>query len=168
MILPHVTPGRTTLDDPAVAEVLAEHCADEFSAVDDRMRVALVELQLRARLGGFADAFPEAHARLLVRDGGLVGYAIVDSRDTSIHLVDLVVRPAFRRTGAATALLGELTTEADSSDRDLTLSVTPGSPAERLYAAHGFARVEDAAPDALHVGMRRAAASVPPLREDIR
>lgn len=166
--------SRTTpLHDPLItdelARVLAKHCAEQFAAVAGPARDTLIDLQVRARLGGFTASYPRAMAWLLLRDGHTAGYAIVDDTGTAIRLVDLVVHPAFRRSGVATGFLDELAERADAAGRAVELTVAPASDAERLYLARGFTpAAEPEEPGALHRALRREPASVPEPEEGTR
>jgi ribosomal-protein-alanine N-acetyltransferase len=75
-----------------------------------------------------------------VAAGRPVGYLLAVSGEETAHVAELVVEPAHRREGRATALLDTLTDREDV-DR-LTVRVTPGNDAAmRCYRAVGFETV---------------------------
>jgi ribosomal protein S18 acetylase RimI-like enzyme len=57
--------------------------------------------------------------------------------------VDVALLPALRGRGIGSALLEDLTDRADAAAATITLHVTHGNPAQRLYERFGFRTVED-------------------------
>jgi ribosomal-protein-alanine N-acetyltransferase len=72
--------------------------------------------------------------------GRLVGYLLATHGDDT-HLAELVVAPAYRREGRASALLSVLLARRPDGER-VTLAVAADSePARSLYREFGFERV---------------------------
>ncbi len=102
----------------------------------------------------FSDPWSEGVFRSALRDGlsrwlgaelegRLIGYAGMQSVLDEGYVDNLAVDPAFRRRGAASALLRACLREAEARQlRFLSLEVRAGNaPAIALYAAHGFSEV---------------------------
>jgi GNAT superfamily N-acetyltransferase len=66
---------------------------------------------------------------------GEAGYAFVDHATPELSMA---VRPECRGQGIGTALLRRLLAEADGHHSAVSLSVSDGNPAGRLYAREGF------------------------------
>lgn len=72
------------------------------------------------------------------RDGELAGYVVCSKLDLDWHLMSIAVDPGARRSGLASALLGELLDEL-GDDARVTLEVRPSnSAAIGLYERFGF------------------------------
>lgn len=149
-------------DEPADDQVLAlltDSAAADLAGLglDAETTATMAPMQARARLLGHRAQHPEAVAYVaLAPDGSVLGRVLLDRSRTPWSVVDLVVHPAVRRTGIATALLARVSAAADAVRADLLLHVRPDNAAARsLYAAAGFA---DVASDGLDLVLRRQAA----------
>ncbi len=99
----------------------------------------LMAMQQNAQEMGFRHQFPQARQWLLLRSGNPIGRAVVDDAPGALHLVDIVVLPAARRCGAATAVLRALQAHAQGHRQALSLNVSHTNPAaRRLYDQLGF------------------------------
>ena len=82
---------------------------------------------------------PSGMCLTALRDGRLVGYVICSRYDTVWHVMNVAVDPDARRTGVATALLGDLVARIDDREARFTLEVRPSNAAaRRLYEHFGF------------------------------
>ena len=99
----------------------------------------LLDLQYAARTHGYQQRHPGARALIVETAcpaGRAAGYLLVDDTPTGLVLVDFAVHPSHQRQGLGAAALARLQEWAGA--RSITLSVTPGSPAESLYLRVGF------------------------------
>ena len=72
-------------------------------------------------------------------DDQIVGYLVCSRYDTVWHVMNVAVAPEDRRTGVATALLGELLERVGDPEARYTLEVrTSNEGAIRLYERFGF------------------------------
>ncbi len=135
---------------PLVQQIAAEVLRERLPGVPSELAASLVAAQLRAKFEAMRASRPAATVELLPAGRAdtdeALGYLVVDRSGEELHLVDLAVRADARDRGVASAALGSLTTEADAEGRAITLSVWAGDPAERLYARHGFVRVDPGDP----------------------
>ena len=73
------------------------------------------------------------------RDGRMVGYVVCSRYDTVWHIMNVAVDPDERRTGVATALLGELLQRVGDAQARFTLEVRESNAvAIALYHRFGF------------------------------
>jgi ribosomal protein S18 acetylase RimI-like enzyme len=119
----YVPPGtqpfpRNITDDPDIARYV-----DGWGRDGDMGVIAEVD-------GAFAGA---AWLRLWRDDDR--GYGFVDE---STPELSIAVLPGFRGQGLGTRMLTELFAEADQFYPAISLSVSPGNPAQRLYERLGF------------------------------
>lgn len=133
---------------PLVQQIASEVLRERLAGLPAELAAPLVGAQLRAKFEAMRASRPAATAELLPTGRGdaddALGYLLVDRSGEELRLVDLAVRAEARGRGVASAALGSLTAEADAAGRAITLSVWAGDPAERLYARHGFVRIEEA------------------------
>ncbi|GGR18831.1 GNAT family N-acetyltransferase [Agromyces mediolanus] len=131
---------------PLVQQIAAEVLRERLPGVPAELAAPLVAAQLRAKFEAMRASRPAATAELLPAgrgDADALGYLVVDRSGEELRLVDLAVRAEARGRGVASAALRSLATEADAAGRAITLSVWAGDPTERLYARHGFVRIEE-------------------------
>jgi ribosomal-protein-alanine N-acetyltransferase len=77
-------------------------------------------------------------------DGAVVGYAVTSTAGDIAELQRIAVTPAWRRTGLATVLLGEVarTARAAGADRLLLEVREDNGGALAFYAARGFVEID--------------------------
>jgi N-acetylglutamate synthase-like GNAT family acetyltransferase len=97
---------------------------------------------------------PEHHV-ILECDGNAVGCLCLRRQSRELELVRLFVLPAFQNRRIGSDILDELTREADERGLTIRLRVLPVNPAQRLYARHGFSRVDAGNADDPHYTMVR-------------
>ena len=110
-------------------------------------------------LGNFRDSIASGyHCAAYLRDGELIGYAVVMQAADEAHLLNLSIAAERQRQGCGSALLRRLcATARDQGTRRMILEVRPSNAAGlRLYERHGFERV----------GLRREYYPAPAGRED--
>jgi len=95
-------------------------------------------------LGNFRDSLAAGYdCWSLVRDGALIGYAVVMRALDQAHLLNLSVAASHQRQGCGSLLLVRLCELARAQGAHLMLlEVRPSNTAaQQLYARHGFQRV---------------------------
>ncbi|MEQ1951730.1 GNAT family N-acetyltransferase [Mesorhizobium sp. CN2-181] len=99
--------------------------------------------QFQAQTQSYGTQFPLARFDIVELDGGAVGRFVVDRRDTSIHVVDIAILPAFRRRGIGTALMTALIDQACRTEKPVRLMVASSNdPSMQFYLRLGFAVIE--------------------------
>ncbi len=109
--------------------------------------------------GNFRDSLAAGYrCRIYLRDGELIGYAVLMMAADEAHLLNLSIAAACQRQGYGSLLLRRLCEGArESGARLMFLEVRPSNiPALRLYERHGFRRL----------GLRRAYYPAQAGRED--
>jgi ribosomal protein S18 acetylase RimI-like enzyme len=71
-------------------------------------------------------------------DGEPAGRLYVHRGRSDIRVVDIALAPEYRGRGIGAALLRSLITEAEASDRKVSIHVERHNPARRLYERLGF------------------------------
>lgn len=131
---------------------------DWLHAVDglpDGQRVALVDMQARAREQAYRSAWPQARCLVVEQvEGGQslpVGRIWYARTADALHLIDISMLPERRGQGVGGACLKRLIGEAAAAGLAVTLNVAADNPARRLYARLGFRCVTQRPP---HLQMR--------------
>jgi ribosomal protein S18 acetylase RimI-like enzyme len=128
-------------DEPTLRAIHAETHRDQFAAaqLDEVALSALLRMQYDARRAQYTAAYPGSVDRLVLVDGQVVGHCWTDLGDAGLRLLDIAVRPAFRRRGVAAAVMRIVMREAVTAGVPVALSVwVDNDPARRLYARLGF------------------------------
>jgi ribosomal-protein-alanine N-acetyltransferase len=74
-----------------------------------------------------------------MRGGAMLGYLVCSRYDTVWHIMNVAVDPDHRRTGIATAMLGDLFRRIDARTARFTLEVRESNVAAiELYERYGF------------------------------
>ena len=105
---------------------------------DDAQIAAFIEMQFKAQALGYRVQFPNADHRIILRDREPIGCIVVDRSHDHITLVDITLLPEVRGRGIGTGMLKDLLVEAAAKRMPVSLKVTEGNPARRLYERLGF------------------------------
>ena len=95
-------------------------------------------------LGNFRDSLAAGYScRIYVRDGELIGYAVLMHASDEAHLLNLSIAASAQRQGYGSLLLqGVCELARGQGARRLFLEVRPSNAAAlRLYERHGFQRI---------------------------
>lgn len=111
---------------------------------------AMISLQWQAQRSGYGSSYPEAVDSVIEADDVPVGRVLVDP-GPPLTIVDLVVLPAHRGAGVASAALGVVLADADARAVATQLHVRRENPAQRLYTRLGFVVDADEGLDVLMV-----------------
>lgn len=131
----------TRADEMALTGWPAEQCAH------------FVAMQHRAQQQHYRRHFPASVCWLIAVADEVAGRLWVDSREASLHVLDIALLPAWRGLGLGTRCLQALAREAEAGGRALSIQVEIHNPARRLYERLGF--VADGEPQGLHQAMHR-------------
>jgi ribosomal protein S18 acetylase RimI-like enzyme len=139
------TRPATEADLPFFARVYAGTRAEELAVVpfSDDERAAFLAQQFAAQTAHYATYYADAAFDVIVIDGEDAGRLIVHRGADDLRIVDIALLPAFRATGAGTALLRELLDEAAAGGVKASIHVERENPARSLYERLGFERVSD-------------------------
>jgi ribosomal protein S18 acetylase RimI-like enzyme len=147
---PHPTLRPVTpADEPFLFDLYATTRADEMAAwgLPDAQREAILKLQFIAQQRDYASRFPAADHHLVLWDGAQIGRLWVARDETTIHLLDVALLPAYRGRGIGTYLLQRLLAEAAERHRHFRLMVLKVNvQALRLYQRLGLAIAADVEP----------------------
>ena len=128
-------------DGPFLHAVYVSTRAEEVAVLDwsPAQAHAFLTMQFRAQQQTYAQRYPAAEHRILLRDGRPVGQYRVDRTPAEIHLVDVGLLPQARNGGIGGDLLRRLREEAAQTHRPLRLSVARDNHrARRLYERLGL------------------------------
>ena len=139
-------------DIPLLRELYASTRADEMAAApwDDGSKNAFLRMQFDAQRQHYRRTYPEAAFHIVLADGGWAGRLYFCRVADEIRVIDISLRPEYRRRGIGTTLLGALLAEANDLGCRVTLQVERRNPARRLYERLGFQSCGD---DGVYVRM---------------
>jgi GNAT superfamily N-acetyltransferase len=89
----------------------------------------------------FRAAFDEPGLRLIMVDDQLAGCVAFRTRERVIQIDSFYLARRYHNGGLGTTILKALLGEADALGRPVKLGVLHGSPANRFYERHGFAKI---------------------------
>jgi ribosomal protein S18 acetylase RimI-like enzyme len=110
-----------------------------LAGLDATSLATLLDLQFNAQRAQYRASYPDAVEHLVIVDANTVGTCWTSLGSDALRLLDITVRPAFRRRGTATAVMRQLMTAAAAAGVPIVLSVWQDNDAARnLYASLGF------------------------------
>jgi putative acetyltransferase len=123
-----------------------------------------------AHAARFAERFLLDEVRIVVRDGGDIGWLQVGESGQELFLKQMFIDPAVQRQGIGSALLRDLLARGRNSGKVVRLAVVKINPAAALYKRHGFVTTsEDAFKFHMERWPERIDVNVRPMRpEDAR
>jgi ribosomal protein S18 acetylase RimI-like enzyme len=122
-----------------------------LAGLDAASLATLLDLQFEAQRAQYRASYPNAIEHLVIVGVDTVGTCWTSLGSHALQLLDITVRPGFRRMGIATAVLRQLMSTAAAVDVPLVLSVWQDNDAARkLYASLGFQPVPDEAVPGYH------------------
>jgi GNAT superfamily N-acetyltransferase len=93
-------------------------------------------------LAKFEESYDAANTSIIVVDGDDAGWLTV-RRSVDIELDSIYLKASMHNRGAGTALVQDLISEAQSTEKLLRLSTAKINPARRLYERLGFVAVHE-------------------------
>jgi GNAT superfamily N-acetyltransferase len=91
----------------------------------------------------FREHFDEPGLRLILVDGERAGCVGFRTGDSEIKIDLFYLAPRYQNRGLGATILKVLLAEADAQGLPVQLEVLHGSPADRLYARHGFVKLDE-------------------------
>lgn len=155
------TPARVSLrpatpDDAGYIDSLVLADAQvELAALPDPPRSRLARVQVAARRQSYAQAWPDAVDHLVVLDDVPVGRLLLHRTGAVVHLVDIRLESARRRSSVGTAALQQVCADAATAGVPVTLSVRAGTPTEAWYRRLGFVEVGHRDPESVDIDLVR-------------
>lgn len=132
----------TDADEAFLRRLYAATRDDLRAAADPAVLHLLLDMQWRAQVAGYRQAYPAADSLVVEQAGAPLGRLLVDRGEHEWRIVDIALLPEARGQGHGTALLRALRQHARQAGAVLSLSVRRDNPrARKLYAALGFASV---------------------------
>jgi ribosomal protein S18 acetylase RimI-like enzyme len=119
---------------------------------------AFLRQQFEAQDAYYREYYSGASFDVIEVEGQGAGRLYVDRWPFEIRIVDIALLPEFRGRGIGETLLRSLISEAETSERSLTIHVEQGNPARRLYERLGFVPVAER-------GHNTLMSAGPPLRQ---
>jgi GNAT superfamily N-acetyltransferase len=110
-------------------EVMREHLERVFRFSPERARQF------------FRDAFDQPGMRLILVEGERAGCVAFRVAEQDIQIDSFYLARRLHKGGLGAAILGVLLAEADALGLPVKLGVLHGSPANRFYERHGFAKI---------------------------
>jgi ribosomal protein S18 acetylase RimI-like enzyme len=139
-------------DDEFLARLFHDVHAPEFTplGLPPASLNQLLDMQHRAKRGGYAAEFPNACDYILRLGAERVGRLLINQTPEEMRLVDIALLSPYRGQGLGERLLRGLCERAAEAGLPLRLSVRPGNPALTLYERLGFRRVSS---DGINIAM---------------
>lgn len=122
-------------------EVYASTRADELAQIpwNEAQLKMFLKMQLNARDQSYRMYYTGIDDQIILLNNQPVGRLIVVRTDEEIRLSDVALLPEYRRSGAGTALIKDLMSEASKVKKPIRLQVEiPNVQAKRLYDRLGF------------------------------
>jgi len=118
---------------------------DELKLVDwsDAQKQSCFKMQFTVRQQQYCRVYPEAIARIILRDSEPIGRLLVAQEERYLVLIDIAVLPSHQNSGVGTKLVQSLLEEAAATGKSVRLQVLATSPAVRMYQRLGFAATDE-------------------------
>ncbi len=110
---------------------------------NDEQRKSFLHQQFTAQHQHYLTHYPNAQKLLILKNQQCIGRIYLDRDEDSICLIDVAILPNHHRQGIGTAILKELLTEAQLSQKKVMIHVENFNPAYQWYEKHGFRQIED-------------------------
>ncbi len=109
-------------------------------------KLAFLTQQFLAQQTYYQQQFPSADYLIILIDQLPVGRLYLDRRPEDIRIIDISILTSFRNLGYGSYILHQLTSEAQSVNKTLTIHVERSNPALHLYDRIGFRILDDSHP----------------------
>jgi len=128
----------TDADAPFLFELCALTRAEEWAALPDETRAAILRMQFTAQHRDYRARHPGAIDAIVLVGGEPAGRLYVDRTCDPIVILDVRLAPSAAGAGRGGALLRALLAEAAGAGRAVRLHVARTNRARRLYERLGF------------------------------
>jgi N-acetylglutamate synthase-like GNAT family acetyltransferase len=141
-----MTPGAISLrpvkpeDKPFLLQLYASSRESEMAMVPwpAQQKEAFLTSQFEAQTRDYSTRHPQAEHAILLLDGCEVGRCFVSREKDRIHILDLTVLTAKRKTGAGSKLVQRLQHEAAETRVPLNIYVETFNPSVGFFTKRGF------------------------------
>lgn len=132
-------------DLPFLEAVYASTRAEELAGIGwrEEEKRAFVAMQFRAQHAHYQKYYPKADWLIVLHENVPAGRLYLERWPSQHRIIDITLLPEHRGRGLGTALLHDLTEEAASVGKAVSIHVEKFNPAMRLYCRLGFVREED-------------------------
>ncbi|MGL5168907.1 MAG: GNAT family N-acetyltransferase [Afipia sp.] len=125
---------------PACAEDFAFCARLYFSAMKNIIRE--LQLDVTKQEENLRHLWDVAQVRIITTDDVDAGWMQSEAREDGLYLEQIFVDAPFRRRGIGTSVINGLITQANHTNKPVTLAVVRSNPALKLYERMGF-RIAD-------------------------
>lgn len=124
---------------------------DQVEGWSDDQKQAFVAMQFNAQRQHYRYNLANIAFDVIEKGGVPIGRLYTQERETTLHIIDILLDPAERGAGLGAALLRQLAADAHAAGKVLSIFVELNNPARRLYDRLGF--VEIGEPQGFHIEM---------------
>ena len=141
-------------DDTFLRELYASTRIDELAGLgwSPAQREMFLRMQFDFQRTHYRQHYPDASFLIVLFDDQPIGRLYVHYASHDVRVLDIALLPDARGRGVGRWLLENVIEQASRRGAAVTLHVSVGSPAQRLYERLGFRVVSD---DAMNVFMER-------------
>lgn len=141
----YVLRPESEADIPFLLRLYASTREEELAPVlwTAEAKAAFLTQQFQAQRRHYRSYLNPCTFDLIEQRGEPIGRLYLETRHTTIHLVDISLLPTCRGHGIGAALLEGLQTVAHTSGRGVSTFVEKFNPALRLYRRLGFQEISD-------------------------
>ena len=132
-------------DEEVLYQVYASTRQEELAPTgwSEEQKASFLRMQFEAQSRYYREHYEGAEFSVILEDDRPVGRLYVARWPEEIRLVDIALLPEHRNAGIGGALLGDLISESEVSNKPLSIHVERFNPALRLYGRFSFEVVED-------------------------
>lgn len=131
-------------DDPFLLALYATTRQAELDQIEgwaEEQKQAFVVMQFNAQRQHYRHNLENIAFDVIEQDGVPIGRLYTQERQTTLHIVDILLDPAVRGAGLGAALLRGLAADAHAAGKVVTIFVESYNPARRLYDRLGFVQI---------------------------
>jgi predicted GNAT family acetyltransferase len=114
---------------------------DQVEGWTEEQKQAFVAMQFNAQRQHYRQNLTNVALDVIARDGVPIGRLYTQERETTLHIIDILLDPAERGAGLGAALLKQLAKDAHAAGKVLSIFVETYNPARRLYGRLGFVQI---------------------------
>jgi len=130
---------------PMLEQIYASTRAEELAPTgwDDKQKADFLKFQFTAQHDHYQAHYPEAAWLLITLGATPVGRLYIEYWTRELRIIDIALLPRYRGRGWGAAILQDLMDDAAQAQRAVSIHVEKTNPAQRLYKALGFVKLED-------------------------
>ncbi|MGZ8165456.1 MAG: GNAT family N-acetyltransferase [Methylobacter sp.] len=104
----------------------------------DEQKEIFLRSQFLTQHGSYHQHYPDACYDVIESEDEKIGRFYVAYMESEIRIIDIALLPPFRSQGIGSVLITKVITEAEASQRFISLHVEDYNPAKNLYERMGF------------------------------